>query len=153
MTPQELKNFPEPEFTALREAVQAETVRRSVVRDAPAESEQRSRDYLRAVGRTDGAAWVQPLGAHDAYPEGYMVTHDGKTWESLTPANVWEPGTSGWREVVEEGSGPPAFVPPTGAHDAYAAGDRVTFQGSVYESLISGNVYSPTAYPAGWRRV
>lgn len=42
---------------------------------------------------------------------------------------------------------------PTGAHDAYKKGDRVLFNGSVYESLIDGNAYSPTAYPAGWKLI
>ena len=45
----------------------------------------------------------------------------------------------------------PDFVQPTGAHDAYNKGDKVTFEGKHYISLIDGNVYSPTAYPAGWQ--
>lgn len=44
----------------------------------------------------------------------------------------------------------PEFVQPTGAHDAYKKGDKVTFEGKHYISLIDGNVYSPAAYPAGW---
>lgn len=45
----------------------------------------------------------------------------------------------------------PEFVQPTGAHDAYNKGDKVTFEGKHYISLIDANVYSPTAYPAGWQ--
>jgi hypothetical protein len=45
----------------------------------------------------------------------------------------------------------PEFVQPTGAHDAYKKGDKVTFNGKHYISLIDANVYSPTAYPAGWK--
>lgn len=45
---------------------------------------------------TDGAAWVQPTGAHNAFPKGATVTHAGKTWLSLIPANVWQPGVYGW---------------------------------------------------------
>ena len=45
----------------------------------------------------------------------------------------------------------PEFVQPTGAHDAYNKGDKVTFNGKHYISLIDGNVYSPAAYPAGWQ--
>ncbi len=45
----------------------------------------------------------------------------------------------------------PEFVQPTGAHDAYKKGDKVTFEGKHYISLIDANVYSPTAYPAGWK--
>ena len=45
----------------------------------------------------------------------------------------------------------PEFVQPTGAHDAYNKGDKVTFEGKHYISLIDGNVYSPASYPAGWQ--
>lgn len=45
----------------------------------------------------------------------------------------------------------PEFVQPTGAHDAYKKGDKVTFNGKHYISLIDANVYSPSAYPAGWQ--
>ena len=39
---------------------------------------------------------------------------------------------------------------PTGAHDAYNAGDVVDYNGTLYVSLIDGNTYSPDVYPAGW---
>ena len=45
----------------------------------------------------------------------------------------------------------PDIVQPTGAHDANNKGDKVTFEGKHYISLIDGNVYSPAAYPAGWQ--
>lgn len=32
----------------------------------------------------------------------------------------------------------------------YMKGDKVMFEGSVYESLIDNNIWSPSAYPAGW---
>ena len=43
------------------------------------------------------------------------------------------------------------FVQPTGAHDAYNVGDRVKYNGHVYESTMAGNAYSPNAYPQGWK--
>lgn len=49
----------------------------------------------------------------------------------------------------------PVWSQPTGAHDAYNKGDRVHFPGAsdpIYESLIDGNIYSPEAYPSGWRK-
>ena len=45
----------------------------------------------------------------------------------------------------------PDFVQPTSAADAYNIGDKVTYNGQHYISLIDGNVYSPEAYPAGWQ--
>lgn len=44
----------------------------------------------------------------------------------------------------------PEWVQPTGAHDAYGVGDKVTYNGKHYVSKIAGNVWSPDAYPAGW---
>lgn len=46
------------------------------------------------------ANWVQPQGAHDAYPLGAKVAHNDKIWESIVDANVWEPGVYGWTEVI-----------------------------------------------------
>lgn len=45
----------------------------------------------------------------------------------------------------------PEWTQPIGAHDAYNVGNKVTFQGTMYESLINANVWSPTAYPKGWK--
>jgi hypothetical protein len=36
-------------------------------------------------------AWVQPTGAHDAYPIGARVTYAGQTWESKINANTTVP--------------------------------------------------------------
>lgn len=44
----------------------------------------------------------------------------------------------------------PEWVQPTGAHDCYNTGDKVTYNGQHYVSKIDGNVWSPEAYPAGW---
>ena len=35
----------------------------------------------------------------------------------------------------------------------YMKGDKVRFEGKVYMSVIDNNVWSPAAYPAGWREV
>ena len=47
-------------------------------------------------------------------------------------------------------AGFPVWSQPTGAHDAYNTGDIVDYNGTLYQSLIDGNTYSPEAYPAGW---
>lgn len=146
-------DYTDEDLVNLRVEIQTEQERRYTVASAAEQADSLSRRYLDAVGREDGTDWVQPAGAHDAYPEGSLVLHDGKEWASLIPANVWEPGVSGWRENVEEGSGPADWVQPTGGHDAYKKGDRVSFEGSVYESLIDENTWSPTEYPAGWSEI
>lgn len=132
-------------------AAQTELDRAVLLASAPTELAAVQQLTLQTQGISEGAPWRQPTGAHDAYPVGYVVTHNNKTWESTTPANVWQPGVSGWREIVAEGYA--AWIQPTGAHDAYKIGDRVSFNGSNYESLINANTWSPTAYPAGWKKL
>ena len=34
--------------------------------------------------------------------------------------------------------------------NAYMKGDKVSFEGHIYESAIDNNVWSPSVYPAGW---
>ena len=46
----------------------------------------------------------------------------------------------------------PEWVQPTGAQDAYNKGDKVTYKGEHYISLIDGNVWSPDDYPQGWEK-
>jgi hypothetical protein len=47
-------------------------------------------------------------------------------------------------------SGYPIWSKPSGAHDAYNNGDIVDYNGTLYKSLIDGNVYSPDEYSQGW---
>lgn len=139
------------ELHQLKRMIDGELSRRETLANAGRAMDDIARSVLAAQGITDGAEWVQPTDATNAYPKDWTVTHDGKTWVSLTPANVWQPPTA-WREVVEEGSGAPEWVQPTGAHDAYQTGDTVTFEGQEYKSLIDGNTWSPTSYPQGWEK-
>lgn len=39
------------------------------------------------------------------------------------------------------------------ADNAYMKGDKVKYNGKVYESLIDNNVWKPDEYPAGWKEV
>lgn len=50
-------------------------------------------------------------------------------------------------------SGYPIWSRPAGAHDAYNTGDIVDYNGTLYKSLIDGNVYAPDEYAAGWEVV
>lgn len=49
-----------------------------------------------------------------------------------------------------DAGGYPLWSRPAGAHDAYMAGDVVDYEGTLYVSIIDGNVYAPDEYPAGW---
>lgn len=44
----------------------------------------------------------------------------------------------------------PEYVQPTGAHDAYKVGDKITYNGKRYICKMDGCVWTPDAYPAGW---
>ena len=35
----------------------------------------------------------------------------------------------------------------------YMKGDKVKYNGKIYESVIDNNVWSPEAYPQGWKEV
>lgn len=69
----------------------------------------------------------------------------------LTDASLFTPflqaETDDGIPVVEE------FKQPTGEHDAYQTGDKVLFDGDVYESIIDNNIWSPVDYPQGWKKV
>lgn len=44
----------------------------------------------------------------------------------------------------------PEYKQPTGAHDAYHVGDKITYNGKHYVCKMDGCVWTPDAYPAGW---
>ena len=71
--------------------------------------------------------------------------------QAHTTQEGWEPDKTPALFVTVSLDEWPEFVQPTGAHDAYKKGDKITFEGKHYISLIDANVYSPTAYPAGWQ--
>lgn len=67
----------------------------------------------------------------------------------------WPPDTtpSLYTPIGLDDTGHPIWTQPTGAHDAYNIGDIVNYNGTLYRSIIDGNVWSPDAYPAGWEEV
>jgi hypothetical protein len=103
---------------------------------------------MAAEGIAPGDPWRQPTGAHDAYPLGAVVTHNGQTWTSTVAANVWEPGVSSW---TISGGGTPDWVQPSGATDAYPMGAVVTHNGKTWRSDIDANVWEPGVY--GWTEI
>jgi hypothetical protein len=101
-----------------------------------------------ATSELHDLTWIQATGAGDpnVKMKGDTVVYDGKTWVSLIDCNVWEPPV-GWREVVTEGY--PAWVQPTGAHDAYRLNDKVTHNGFDWNNTGSdANVWEPGVF--GW---
>jgi len=102
--------------------------------------------------------WIQP-DSTNGYANGARVRHNGDIWTSTADNNVWEPGAVGapWISDSEASQSEseteiPEWTQPD-AGSAYNTGDRVTFEGNIYESLIDNNVWSPTAYPMGWQQI
>lgn len=111
------------------------------------------------------------------YATGDCCTEGGHVYRSTIDNNVWAPSAypQGWADLGPIGSTTepeptpeepeptpepdepqggvtyPAWVQPTGGHDAYQTGDIVDYNGTLYQSTIDGNVWAPDAYPAGWK--
>lgn len=91
------------------------------------------------------------------YEAGDLREHAGTLWKCVqghTSQSDWQPPDvpALWTHAAPANV-IPEWTAPSGAHDAYNTGDMVTFEGSVYRSLIDANVWSPAAYPAGWELV
>lgn len=56
------------------------------------------------------------------------------------------PGQDGSDEEIGDWVQPDSTNP-------YMTGDKVRFNGKIYESLIDNNIWSPADYPAGWREI
>ena len=75
-----------------------------------------------------------------------------KVAQAHTSQADWRPDNTAslYVAIGLDEKGYPVWSQPTGSHDAYNTGDIVNYNGTLYQSLIDGNVYSPEAYPAGW---
>ncbi len=75
-----------------------------------------------------------------------------KVVQAHTSQVDWTPNAtpSLYEPIGLNSEGYPVWSQPSGSHDAYNTGDIVDYNGTLYKSLIDGNVYSPDAYPAGW---
>ena len=82
-------------------------------------------------------------------PQLYKVVQEHTSQADWTPDKT----PSLYAAIGLDEKGYPVWSQPTGAHDAYNTGDIVDYNGKLYESLTDGNIYSPEAYPAGWREV
>ena len=109
-----------------------------------------SEAMLAEVARREAEA--EARAAVVAAVQGYAAL-TGKTvlaaWRALVPEGVQVPDEPEPEPIPDA----PEYKQPTGAHDAYRAGDRVTFQGRVYEAVINAVVWSPLAYPQAWKEV
>ena len=88
------------------------------------------------------------------YLTGMLVQYDGKLYRVIQPHTSqpdWTPDKVPAlfvRVSVEEF---PEWVQPTGAHDAYKKGDKVTHNGLRWISEADSNVWEPGVY--GWTNI
>ena len=92
------------------------------------------------------------------YAKDDRVRYEGILYKCLQPhtsQEAWTPvaAPSLWAKVlIPDENVIPEWEQPDSTN-AYMKGDKVMFNGNVYESTIDNNIWSPTAYPAGWTLV
>ena len=59
-------------------------------------------------------------------------------------------GTEEHTETIEEY---PEYVQPTGAHDCYNTGDKITYNEKKYICKVDNCVWDPITYPQAWQEV
>lgn len=93
------------------------------------------------------------------YPVGRYITHRDILYKVLTEHTSqtdWTPDVSPslFAKVLIDPTGEtiPEWVQPDSTN-AYMTGDKVKYEGKVYESTIDNNIWSPADYPAGWKLI
>ena len=92
-------------------------------------------------------AWV----VDKAYTVNDRAQYNGTLYKCIqahTSQSDWMPSATPalWKTVSLDEY--PEWVQPTGAHDAYNIGDKVTYNGQHYVCTSNANVYAPDVY--GW---
>lgn len=114
-------------------------------------------------GLDDGVAYYIPdifaewSGNSVEYKKDERVTYNGVLYKVITAhtsQESWTPADapSLFAKVLTSSESILDWEQPS-AENAYMKGDKVRFNGKVYESLIDNNVWSPDAYPQGWKEV
>ena len=76
-----------------------------------------------------------------------LQSHNSQeSWTPIAAASLWAKVLIPDEEVIPEWEQPDST-------NAYQIGDKVMFEGKTYDSLIDNNIWSPAAYPAGWKEI
>lgn len=91
-----------------------------------------------------------------SYAVGDRVRYEDTLYKCLqnhTAQADWKPSeaVSLWVRVDDPSIEFPEWIQPTGAHDAYAKGAKVSHNDKHWISIIDANVYEPSVY--GWDEV
>lgn len=85
------------------------------------------------------------------YDVGVRVQYEDKLYKCVqahTSQTDWTPDAAPALWVAVSVDAWPEWVQPTGAHDAYHLGDKVSYRGKHYICTADANVYAPDVY--GW---
>ena len=109
-------------------------------------------DVMYAAGRLtdDERTALYALARENAKAEYDYATEIEAIWAAIRELQASVGESSG------ESDEWPAYQQPTGAHDAYYTGDKITYNGKHYVCIMPENVactYPPDVYPAGWQEV
>lgn len=87
--------------------------------------------------------------------QGQRVSFDGtlyKVLQSHTSQDTWTPNVTPSlfaKVLIPDENVIPEWEQPDSTN-GYSKGDKVTYKGNTYISLIDNNVWSPEAYPVAW---
>ena len=101
-----------------------------------------------------GVELFQPWRVGKSYATGDRVQYEGTLYKCVqahTSQADWTPSATPalWTAVSLDEY--PAWVQPTGAHDAYQTGDKVSHSGKRWTSDVDNNTWEPGVY--GWTEV
>lgn len=76
-----------------------------------------------------------------------LQTHIAQAaWTPVAAPSLWAKVLIPDENVIPEWEQPDSTNP-------YMTGDKVSFEGKTYESVIDNNIWSPAAYPTGWKEI
>lgn len=132
---------------------------------APADQaeEDEARAYIQALrGAPEQAATADAYAVGIAYSAGKLLRYEGGAYAVIighTSRVDWPPSSEGslYRylgavDLLESAEALP-WIQPTGSHDAYDTGDRVTHNGFTWESQIDANTTVPGSDDRWWTQV
>ena len=97
--------------------------------------------------------------AGETYNVGRYLQYENTLYKVLqehTSQETWTPNvaTSIYAKVLVDPSGETILDwEQPDSTNAYMTGDKVRFEGAVYECIVNNNFWSPTAHPAGWKLI
>lgn len=126
------------------------------------EQAQAIRAGMQALARTasDAVLLAQPMAMYDewsadsvAYTLNDIRQYNGLLYRCVqahTSQATWTPedAPSLWTRIADPAQEWPEWIQPTGAHNAYAQGAKVSHAGKHWVSNVANNVWEPGVY--GW---